>query len=278
MKSFFTLLMTVFCLASIQAADHQKYLSYFNAQTILQANTATNTSDISLEEKESILWTNLARLEPQNFYKMLIHYVQTNQHLSLSNPYVQSLLLDLKNQAVLTPLYPTPLLNKNASTHALYSQKTKNMGHENFENRARIAFNNNYKSYGENCVYGITDALDAVISLLIDDGVKDLGHRKIILSQQFNLIGVSMKPFYSNRQKVLVQQFGYQPDLKISEPKIETPIIANTSTVSNPSIPTSSSLKRMYINGKYVWVDTSKYYTPSEYQLYLKKAQQQKSR
>lgn len=270
----FTCMLTIYA----YAVQPQKYFSYFSTAAIQEANTAAWAS-ISPEEKEVVLWTNLARLEPQNFYKMLIAYVPAQQRLSLSNSYVQSLLMDLKNASPLPALKVATLLNQNATSHAIYSQKTKRMGHENFDKRAQLAFSKDYKSYGENCVYGITNALDAVVSLLIDEGVPDLGHRKIILSNQFNEIGVAMTEFYSNNSKVVVQQFGNQLKTQLNESvdlstsvAIQTPKepIVNTSTMP-------STLKRMYINGKYVWVDTAKYYTPGEYKRYVQQAQKLKS-
>lgn len=259
------------------ATGNNQYLSFFTSSAIQRSNTAKDQQKLSAEEKEVILWTNLVRTEPQNFYKMLIVYFQKNPEFQLKNPYVQSLLRDLDNLSPIDALTTADLLNNNAGSHAGYSQLTKRMGHEGFDNRAKIAFNEHYTGYGENCVYGVRNALHAVVSLLVDDGVSDLGHRKIILSNKFNQIGVSMIPFYDAQRKVMIQQFGttttplFYPQ-KASEEVVSIPISEET----KPS-PVKSTLKQMFINGKYVLVDTAKYYSPAEYQQYVKKAQQIKS-
>ncbi len=271
---FFVITMVV--VVNTYASSNSSYLSFFSPAAVQISNTAKDYPKLSEEEKEAILWTNLARTEPQNFAKMLIVYIQRGNEFQLSNPYVQSLLIDLKKSVSLPPLYTAGLLNKNASSHAEFSQQTKRMGHDNFESRAKIAFKNDYSSYSENCVYGITDALHAVINLLVDENVEDLGHRKIILSNGYNQIGVSVMPFYNANRKVLVQQFGKSSKIEEYTPvETITPPIAYTPKPEAPALP--STVKRMYVNGKYVLVDTSKYYTPKEYQQYLQQAQKLKS-
>jgi uncharacterized protein YkwD len=49
-----------------------------------------------------------------------------------------------------------------------------------------------YSAVSENVGLGFKYPLDNVIGLLIDDGVKDLGHRKAILSSDYNGVGVSL--------------------------------------------------------------------------------------
>jgi uncharacterized protein YkwD len=46
------------------------------------------------------------------------------------------------------------------------------------------------KWYGENCSYGEDTPIGVVIQLLVDEGVRDLGHRKNILSYEFKRIGI----------------------------------------------------------------------------------------
>ena len=48
--------------------------------------------------------------------------------------------------------------------------------------------------YGECCEYGNDDPMEIVMSLLLDYDVPSLGHRKICLSETYNLIGVSIQP------------------------------------------------------------------------------------
>lgn len=273
------LLMTL----SVHALDARKYLSYFSPEVIQSANTAGNVSDLSKDQKELILWTNLVRLDPSSFSVMFRQYIQDNKEFKWSNPYVQSLIIDLKNTPVLRPLYPSNLLHSNAYNHALYSQITQKRGHDNFDQRAQIAFNQKYTAYGENCAYYVRDPLHSVICLLVDENVADLGHRKIILDNNYNEIGVSVLPYYNNQYHVVVQEFGTSENGPYFVKKIYPEPIVQTKTMNTPEpekiiVKNGRNIQEMYINGKYVKVDVSKYYTWSEYQQYIKDAQKLKSK
>jgi len=103
--------------------------------------------------------------------------------------YYNSLVEDLKilkpNQS---PLFPDSNLFLSAKCHAFESGKTGYVGHDRKKNSCKKDF------YGECCYYGLEDAFVVVISLLIDENVHSLGHRKIMLSNEYTLIGVSLQP------------------------------------------------------------------------------------
>jgi uncharacterized protein YkwD len=61
-------------------------------------------------------------------------------------------------------------------------------------------------SCAENIYNGGDAALDAVITLLIDEGVSNLGHRRNILNKNARLIGVAFVP-YNSGSFILVQDF-----------------------------------------------------------------------
>lgn len=273
------LLMTI----SVYAVENQKYLSYFSLDVIQSANTAIDLNELNNEEKEVILWTNLVRIDPSNFSIMLRQYIQDHSEFQWKDPYVQSLMQDLKNSPQLNTLYATHLLGKNANNHATYSQATLRRGHDNFDQRAQIAFNQKYTAYGENCAYFVKDALHAVVCLLVDKGVADLGHRKIILDNTYNEIGVAVLPYYNNQYKVVVQEFGTSENAPYFAKKIYPVPIVQTKTMNTPTpeniiVKNTSHIQEMYINGKYVKVDTSKYYSWNEYQQYVKDAQKLKAK
>ena len=61
------------------------------------------------------------------------------------------------------------------------------------------------------------------------------------------------------------------------EPIVRTETM-HTPTSENIIVKNNRNIQEMYINGKYVKVDTSKYYTMKEYQQYVKDVQKLKSK
>jgi uncharacterized protein YkwD len=283
MRKFFLILALLLISLTVRAVDNQKYLSYFSAYILQSANTAINDNSLSKDEKDVILWTNLVRIDPSNFSIMLQQYIRDHSEFQWKNPYVQSLMIDLKNSPVLNTLTTTNLLNSNATNHAIYSKATLRRGHDNFDQRAELAFNQKYTAYGENCAYFVRDALHSVVCLLIDENVTDLGHRKIILNNNYNEIGVSVQPYVNNQYKVVVQEFGTSENPPYYATTVYSPPIVQSSIMTTPApenviAKNNSNIQEMFINGKYVKVDTSKYYTWNEYQQYVKNAQRLKSK
>lgn len=62
-----------------------------------------------------------------------------------------------------------------------------------------------YPCGAENIYIGTCNALEVIITLLIDYGVADKGHRKNLLNPQFERMGVSFLLLKSN-QAVMVQE------------------------------------------------------------------------
>jgi uncharacterized protein YkwD len=75
---------------------------------------------------------------------------------------------------------------------------------------------NPYYHVGENCSYGYDQAIDIVISLLIDEGVPDMGHRKNTLNDQFNSVGVAIRPHKEYRVNCVID-FGHRNSSSLNE-------------------------------------------------------------
>jgi uncharacterized protein YkwD len=72
--------------------------------------------------------------------------------------------------------------------------------------------------YGENLVGDISDVREAVLDLLIDDGVPDRGHRFNILYPEFRYVAVHEVPGKVDGIKnVFIQQFSYTMDPKVKK-------------------------------------------------------------
>jgi len=156
-----------------------------------KCNTAKDLNYLSQTEKDIIWILNLVRLNPTLFLNSVLLNPLSSVYKEKKSRsyYYNSLVEDLKilkpNQS---PLFPDSNLFLSAKCHAFESGKTGYVGHDRKKNSCKKDF------YGECCYYGLEDAFVVVISLLIDENVHSLGHRKIMLSNEYTLIGVSLQP------------------------------------------------------------------------------------
>jgi uncharacterized protein YkwD len=169
-------------------------------------NTAKEFENLNEEEKKVILFMNMARHDGPLFAKTFLTIYVVEKNLGNSS-YIRSLYRDLNKVGNLAPLLPEKDLIAVAQGHALKSGETGTTGHGGFKKRFEPLIGDPYNHVGENCSYGYERAIDIVISLLIDEGIKDLGHRDNILSFDFNSVGVAIRPHKSYRVNC-VMDFG----------------------------------------------------------------------
>jgi hypothetical protein len=170
----------------------QKKEKLWNSATIENANTAKNENYMTDEEKEVIFYLNLVRLEPKLFSETFLkRYLDSSK---TQNSYSRSLKKTLEKTASMDALIPQKKLFQIAKPHAIKFGKEGKTGHADFPQRIKNVASN-YSGYmGENCDYGEHSALQIVMELLIDDGIKDLGHRENILNPKYHYVGVSIQP------------------------------------------------------------------------------------
>ena len=172
------------------------------------ANTAKDVDYLTDDEKQVIMLCNLARLNGTKFAKT---YLDKWLEGKTRNEYIKSLYEDLSKISNLPMLKPNEVLYSTAIKHAIDMGETGQQGHNSSDGTSfgkRLMKVYGPHLVGENCSYGIQDPQDMVIALLIDDGVNSLGHRKNILNEQFNEIGVSIKPHNSIYKYNSVLDFG----------------------------------------------------------------------
>jgi uncharacterized protein YkwD len=150
----------------------------------LKCNTAGNSKYLTAAESEVIYILNLARANPELFANTVI-----KKYPATHSTYFTSLLNEMKKLKPIGLLFPDSLCYAGAFCHAV------NAGAEGYVGHTRSNDDCNKKWYynGECCDYGNNKPLDIIMSLLIDEGVSSLGHRKICLSS-YNKIGVSIQP------------------------------------------------------------------------------------
>lgn len=144
------------------------------------ANSAKNETYLSDVEKEVYYYLNLVRMNPKLFADTYLKNMKNS-----ADKYESSLYAELQKLTPLPVLMPDRKLYESARCHAIESGKRGLVSHK------RIKCEEYYM--GECIYYGETDALGIVTSLLVDEGVESLGHRKIFLDN-FTRLGVSIQP------------------------------------------------------------------------------------
>lgn len=164
-------------------------------QSFLDRQAAYAT--LNKEEKELLYWINYVRQKPANFnQKVFLPFLE--QFPEVKNSYSRSLAKTLSEMDSVRILYTTTKLNQVAAAHARdLGSRGLSLSHSSssgasFQQRMEAAGITNCVS--ENIYEGKLNALETVIFLLMDNGVKSLGHRKNILDPNARFAGVSFYP------------------------------------------------------------------------------------
>lgn len=165
--------------------------------------SSRGTPYLNDEEQKVILFMNMARHNGPLFAETFITvYVEENQIENSS--YLRSLYQDLNRTSGLVPLIPEEDLTAVAQGHAARSGETGHVGHKDMQKRFAPLRGNPYTAWGENCSYGFEEAISIVITLLIDEDIRDMGHRKNILNESYNSVGVAIRPHKSYRVNCVI--------------------------------------------------------------------------
>jgi uncharacterized protein YkwD len=155
----------------------------WNVPEYQAANSARDEDYLTDEEKQVYYYLNLARLNPKLFGDTYLGYLKNSTEY-----YESSLCEELQKLTPRPVLKPNRELFESAHCHAKESGERGFVGHERFGCDEYFM--------GECIHYGLSDALEVVTSLLIDQSVKSLGHRKTCLGY-FTEMGVSIQPHKS---------------------------------------------------------------------------------
>jgi len=173
-----------------------------------ELNTAATVKYLSPLEKEVIYEINLFRSDPADYVqkyiaplakyydRKILHYpgdqfIRTSEGVKALNECVR----ELRKSSPKPILNPDETLSKSASDHQRDQQKSGRTGHTGSDRsdlQQRIERYGQWQTrIGENIAYGNSSARQIVIFLLIDDGVRDRGHRATLLNPDFKLVGVA---------------------------------------------------------------------------------------
>jgi uncharacterized protein YkwD len=206
---------TLALMLPLQVLSQQTAWDSWDAAVVRELNTAAGLEYLNEEETKVILFMNMARHDGTLFAETFLKtYIRENN--TGNNRDVRSLSRDLKQVAGHPPLIPEEDLTFIAREHATRSGNTGHVGHGDFNRRFKPLMGNPYLQVGENCSYGYERAIDIVITLLIDEGVKGQGHRRNILNESFNSVGVAIRPHKRYRVNC-VMDFGRRIRSELNE-------------------------------------------------------------
>ncbi len=189
-------LVTVFLITQLSLLAQDEVYKSIPKLMLDKANTAKTANYLSNNEKDVILYMNLARLDG-NWFIEYVYKKKTSFVSQFSSSYRKSFVKDLKEIKDHPMLKPAKGLTKAARSHAKDMGKIGKIGHNSSDGTSTFVRIKKYAQGGymaENCQYGHEEAIDIVLDLLIDDGISSLGHRKNILNSNFSYVGVAIEP------------------------------------------------------------------------------------
>ncbi len=200
---------------SVSLMAQNEVWASWDEQVVRSLHTAANVPGLNQEEQKVILFMNMARYDGSLFAGTFLEAYLDEKGIK-KNGYVRSLFRDLRKTEGLPPLEPQADLTTIALEHARVSGESGSTGHQNFNQRFENVLGNPYTLVAENLAYGHPEAIDIVISLLIDEGIRNLGHRKNILHPQFNSVGVVIRSHEQFRVQCVID-FGSRPASGLNE-------------------------------------------------------------
>lgn len=206
-------------------------LLFCGAYSLLPANNRANASSkrlcwqieslsvveqvdyLNAVEKEVILHLNMARTDPGKYAREFIapraRYFSGKVYHDPRNPHfkrgymtreglkaVRECVSVMQSARPLQTLHPSERISIAAQAHARYLSRTGRTGHRGLDGSipgTRLRYYGKWGITGENISYGLNTASEIVVSLLVDDGIRNRGHRSIILDPQFSIVGVAIE-------------------------------------------------------------------------------------
>ena len=183
------LLLLLMCVVALSAKCFTLDLNKWDAKQIAKAHKASRGIFSTARERELIFYCNLARMNGPLFIRTILKPFLEESGDTTFSDYKQSLVVALnRQQKNKQPLHYSMVMNIMAKSYAAKAGRRGYVGHNGIDKRFSIQRALRH-TYGENCSYGEYTGLDVAISLLIDEGVPNLGHRLNILNTDFKKVG-----------------------------------------------------------------------------------------
>lgn len=160
----------------------------WSSEELRMASTAASVDYLTQEEKNVVMYVNLARLYPRKFVDVVLsgyEYPPYVAPLDRNSEFYTSLVERLSTMKPLDPLFFDSYMYQMAACWAEEMGVSGKTGHT----RGNCSELNGL----ECCAYGFAKARDIVLLLLIDQGVKTLAHRNNLLDARATTIGVATR-------------------------------------------------------------------------------------
>jgi hypothetical protein len=170
-------------------------------------NTAAEATYLSDEEKNLVLAMNLIRHDPGkyadmfvapaiSYYRGMEYRFPAREEILMTREGVlpaRELYRELKASLSLPLFYPSEGMSRAAASHAGEQSRSGRIGHAGQGGmRARIEREGRWSGViAENIAYNSPSAHEAILGLMIDDGVPDRGHRVNMLKENLKMVGVA---------------------------------------------------------------------------------------
>ena len=201
----------------------RKTLGFFAAWTLLvpfAAHAQERSAPVSSFARKVLSEVNFARTEPARYAAFLAgcrsHYrgnllAFPGDHISRSHEGVAALdeaIRALHHSRPLPPLAMSGGLARSAADLAGEQAQTGALGHRSRDGSspfARMSRHGRWNTHaGEAIDYGGTTARRIVYNLIVDDGVRDRGHRLNLLAEDFRVAGVALASHPHFRQVCVI--------------------------------------------------------------------------
>jgi len=170
-------------------------VKFFAVLAISILSAASCRADVLADQVQAEI--NLARTAPRQ-YAQIVAARSAGQRHSEGERVVQEAVRFLEKVRPLPPLSRTGGLDACALSHVLDQGPAGARGHRGTDGSTpwkRMARFGRWSGHAaENIAYGQRDARAIVVALIVDDGVRDRGHRLNIFGRDFHLAGIACGP------------------------------------------------------------------------------------
>jgi len=177
-------------IAALDTAKDADYLTGVEKNVILEMNKVRNNPG---QYAELYIKLTLKYYHGKNYSEPGQITIVTQEGAQAVSSCISALLVSRK-AGVLQPDRGISLVAKDRAVDQSKTGKTGHYGSDGSSPFQRMErYGGGYSTAGENCAYGPNRGRDIVVQFLIDDGVPSRGHRKNIMSTDFNQAGVSIQ-------------------------------------------------------------------------------------